>query len=186
MIRIQTGSDKGRELKKPPTPTIRPSTNKVREAIVDILRSKNKILNARILDLFAGTGAVGFELLSNGAREVVFVEKTKTGVEIIKENARKTKKLERIKIIKEDVLRALEVLVVNGEKFDIIFADPPYNIDDEYLENLEQKIPEVLADEGIFILEHSSKRTFVPKRLNLLTTKKYGDTNLTFYGKVAD
>lgn len=183
MIRIQTGEDKGRELRMPSSPSIRPSTNKVREALVDILRSRKKILNSRVLDLFAGCGAVGFELLSNGARQVTFVEKSRTGVETIKENAARTKKLERIKIIKDDAARALDMLADSGERFDIIYADPPYNIDDQYLEELEEKILKVLAEDGIFVLEHSARRTFSPEKLKLLTSKRYGDTILSFYGK---
>mgnify|MGYP000355271931 CR=1 FL=1 len=183
MIRIQTGEDKGRELRMPSSPSIRPSTNKVREALVDILRSRKKILNSKVLDLFAGSGAVGFELLSNGAREVTFVEKSRTGVEAIKENAFRTRKEERIKIFKEDVARILEMLVASGEKFDIIYADPPYNINDQYLEELEEKILSILAEGGIFVLEHSARRTFTFQRLNLLTSKRYGDTILSFYGK---
>lgn len=183
MIRIQTGDDKGKELKMPKTPSLRPSSNKVREALVDILNSKKMILGAKVLDVYAGTGAVGFELLSNGAREITFIEKSATGIKTIMENARKLKKEERIKVIKEDARKALEKLASSGEKFDIVFADPPYYIPDEEIDEIESHISEILSPNGIFVLEHSSKRTFNLSSLKVLTQKKYGDTMLTFYGR---
>lgn len=183
MIRIQSGEDKGKDLKMPKIPTLRPSSNKVREALVDILRSKNIILGANVLDIYAGTGAVGFELLSNGANKVVFVEKSRVGQQTIIENAQKLKKSERIVLIKDDASKALENLKKKGKKFNIIYADPPYNIPDDELQSIEEYIVDLLSQEGIFILEHSSKRTFNPKYLTILTQKKYGDTMLTFYGK---
>lgn len=184
MIRIQTGDDKGKELKMPKTPSLRPSSNKVREALIDILNSKKMILGAKVLDLYAGTGAVGFELLSNGAREITFVEKSATGVRTIVENARKLKKEERVKVMKEDARKALEKLASSGEKFDIVFADPPYYISDDEIRELEPHIAVVLSECGVFVLEHSSKRTFNLARFKVLTQKKYGDTMLTFYGRV--
>lgn len=183
MIRIQTGEDRGKELKMPKTPSIRPSTNKVREALVDILRSKNLILGARVLDIYAGTGAVGFELLSNGAVSVTFVERSQTGIKTIKENAQKLKKTEAVKIIKEDAAKALEKLSSSNEKFDLIYADPPYNITDKEISELEDLIYDLLNENGVFILEHSSKLTYTPRKFTVLTQKKYGDTMLSFYGK---
>ncbi|MCX7832387.1 MAG: 16S rRNA (guanine(966)-N(2))-methyltransferase RsmD [Actinobacteria bacterium] len=183
MIRIQSGEDKGKDLKMPKTPTLRPSSNKVREALVDILRSKGILLGADVLDIYAGTGAVGFELLSNGAKEVVFVEKSRVGQQTIIENAQKLKKSERILVIKDEALKALENLKKEGKKFNIIYADPPYNISDDELQAIEEHIVDLLSKEGLFVLEHSSKRTFNPKYLITLTQKKYGDTMLTFYGR---
>lgn len=184
MIKIQTGEDKGRYLKMPDTPSIRPTTNKVREALVNVLKAKGLILNARVLDLYAGTGAVGFELLSNGARQVTFVEKSRMGVATIKENAEKLKKTGFIKVIKEDALKALEILHESGEQFEIIYADPPYDVSDDEIQELEIYIARVLSKHGVFVLEHSSKRAFHFKNLALLTQKKYGDTILSFYGRV--
>lgn len=182
-MKIQTGEDKGRELHLPSTPSIRPSTNKVREALVDILRSKEKIINSRVLDIFAGTGAVGFELLSNGAREVVFVEKSAVGVSTIRKNAEKLKKMDRIRIIKDDAVKALQMLVNESKScFDIVFADPPYNIDDKNIETIFSLIPQLLCKDGLFVIEHSAKRTFHPENVALLTSKRYGDTILSFFG----
>jgi 16S rRNA (guanine966-N2)-methyltransferase len=183
-MKIQTGDDKGREIHLPSTPSIRPSTNKVREALVDILRARKMLINVRVLDVFAGTGAVGFELLSNGAREVVFIEKSSVGVSTIRKNAEKLKKTERIRIIRDDAIKALQHLISSGEPcFDIIYADPPYNIDDSVIEKMFELGAVLLCRNGLLILEHSSKRTFSTHNLSLLTSKKYGDTILSFYGK---
>lgn len=183
-MKIQTGDDKGREIHLPSIPSIRPSTNKVREALIDILRARKKLINVRVLDVFAGSGAVGFELLSNGAREVIFIEKSSVGVSTIRKNAEKLKKTEKIRIIKDDAIKALQQLINSQEPcFDIIYADPPYNIEDSVIEKLFQLCSSLLCENGLIILEHSSKRTFFVSSLHLLTSKKYGDTILSFFGK---
>lgn len=185
-MRIQTGEKKGHKLIYKPDPAIRPTTGKVREAVIDILRSRKLILNSRVLDLYAGTGAIGFELLSNGARHVTFVEKSTQSVRFIKQNCQKLGFDSCVRIIKEDALRACEQLISEGERFDLIYADPPYSVSDNEIEQLLHLARQLLTPDGVLIVEHSSRRTFLPRAFKPVFRKKYGDTALSFYQKEAD
>lgn len=183
-MKIQSGDNKGHKIYIPNVPTIRPSTGKVREALIDILKSRSLVLNARVLDIYAGTGAVGFELLSNGARDVVFIEKSAVGAETIRKNASKLKKENFIRLIRSSALSALDQLITEGKKFDIIYADPPYNVSDDEISAVAEAVKNLIAENGVFILEHSSKRAFNFSCYEVLTSKRYGDTMLTFFKKV--
>lgn len=182
-MKIQTGDKKGHSLAFKPGPSLRPTSAKVREALVDILRSRGLILNSRVLDIFAGTGAVGFELLSNGAREVTFVEKSSQSVNFIKQNCLKLGYKNSARVFREDALRACEQLIAEGERFDLIYADPPYSISDENLEKVIQLALQLLKPDGLLIIEHSTKRTFELQQLKPVFQKRYGDTVLSFYQK---
>lgn len=184
-MRISGGSAKGRKVgfkrafrQKDESDELRPTSAKVREAIFNILR--DQITNAVVLDLYAGTGAVGIEALSRGAGRVVFVEHNSQRVSIIKDLTERFGFKDRGVVIKE---RADLFLKRTEYIFDIIFVDPPYRS-----EELATVLPligarNVLSDHGVLIAEHRAKKRLPASIGNLRLKKvyKYGDTSLSVY-----
>ena len=133
----------------------RPTTDRVKETLFNLLQ--NDIYGCRFLDLFAGSGQIGIEALSRGAKSACFVEKNKKAVDIIAKNLEKTKMTDKSVLIKKDVLSALSVLT---DAYDIIFMDPPYalNIEDEVLTKIKEN--RLLDEDGFIIIEADLKRDF--------------------------
>lgn len=185
-MRISGGIAKGRKIKTRKAFTkakgyeLRPTSSKVRQAIFNILQ--DKIVHSHFLDLFAGTGAVGIEALSRGAKRVVFVEENATRVDIIKETLERFGFKDKGYVLKGDAIRFLKT---SEETFDIIFADPPYRF--EYFDLLLSIISEkdILSEGGLLIIEHSSKKNVTKGFgvLRLVKTYVYGDTSLSLYIK---
>ncbi|MBE0427114.1 MAG: 16S rRNA (guanine(966)-N(2))-methyltransferase RsmD [Nitrospirae bacterium] len=187
-MRISGGIVKGRRtatqklLKKTSTiERLRPTSSKVREAIFDILR--NKIEGSRFVDLYAGTGTVGFEALSRGSSRAVFVEMDKLLVEEIKKNICKFGFEEKAQVINTTAEEFLKKAFVIKEIFDIFFVDPPY-----YSEEIEKVLPLIgekglLNENGLIIVEHFFKKRVTENLDNLKIHRsyRYGDTMLTFY-----
>jgi 16S rRNA (guanine966-N2)-methyltransferase len=123
-MRVITGSAKGYGLKAPKHMNLRPTPSRVKEAIFSSLA--NEIPKARVLDLFAGTGAFAIETLSRGAESAALVEKDARTVKLIQDNLRKTRLQEKARVLRLDVRQALPLLAREGARFEIIFADPPY------------------------------------------------------------
>lgn len=178
-MRIVGGSCKGRRLASFKGMSIRPTSDKVREAIFNILPREFPF--KKVLDLFAGTGAMGIEALSRGAEEVVFVDIDQHSVSVIKKN------LEACgldaKIFKRDTESAIRQLVKFNETFDLIFIDPPYqaSLIDDTLKALDTGR---LLNAGGFIVAETSKRAPVKaelKDLSLIDERKYGDTLVYFF-----
>ena len=144
-MRVITGSARGRRLKTPETYDIRPTTDNVKEAVFNIIQFD--VEGRRVLDLFAGTGQLGIEALSRGAREAVFVDRDREAVKIVRENLKICGLQAAVR--QEDALSALR----REEKFDLIFVDPPYDAG-LYAEVLETiKSVDKLTDGGIIICE---------------------------------
>ncbi|MBF0558754.1 MAG: 16S rRNA (guanine(966)-N(2))-methyltransferase RsmD [Nitrospirae bacterium] len=186
-MRISGGTLKGRNigtrkafLNKPDGSELRPTPAKVREAIFDILRGV--IEGSSLLDLYAGTGAVGIEALSMGAGRVVFVEESAARSGIIKESVSRFGFSEKALVVRD---RVQDFLKKNEERFDIVFMDPPYASEETiYVATMIDRL-ETVGDDGIVIAEHSSKRA-LPDHAGALTLKKrykYGDTSLSLYVK---
>jgi 16S rRNA (guanine(966)-N(2))-methyltransferase RsmD len=161
--------------------SLRPTTGKVREALFDILRGRIK--NARFLDLFAGTGAVGMTALREGASEVLFVEAVKGNSSEIEKSAERFHFSGKIKIITKKVLPFIEWAELNNMVFDIIFLDPPYHTDEIIDTLLSLARSGILDHKGIVIAEHFSKRQLSDRFDSLQKIKDYhyGDTVLSFY-----
>lgn len=180
-MRVITGSAKGRKLKSPPGMTTRPTTDRVKEALFNILG--HNVVNSDFLDLFAGTGAIGIEALSRGANSAVFIEKDPRSFQILTENIKLTGFTDQAQTYRQDVLRALELIVEKGKKFNIVFADPPYlnNFETKILNFIDQN--NILQTNGIIIIERSKKDILPDKvgKLSLFREEKYGDTVLSFY-----
>ena len=161
----------------------RPTQNKVKQAIFNIFQ--NEIINAEFLDLFAGKGTIGLESLNKGAKKSVFVENDPLCFKNLVQHIRKLKIEDKTEIIKRDVPQAIEMLFQNGNKYDFIFADPPYH------ENLYEKILtglvkyDILNKSGFLILEHYWKEVLPEENdvFKLWKKKKYGDTVLSIYIK---
>ena len=120
-MRVISGSARGRKLKEPVGETVRPSSDRVKEAVFNIIQFD--IEGRNVLDLFAGTGQLGIEALSRGAKKAVFVDSGAGAIRLIRENLKICGFLKRATVVPGDALRYLE----NDEKFDLIFIDPPYD-----------------------------------------------------------
>ncbi|HVP79916.1 MAG TPA: 16S rRNA (guanine(966)-N(2))-methyltransferase RsmD [Thermodesulfobacteriota bacterium] len=123
-MRIISGTSKGRKLATPKDLSLRPTSDRVKESIFNILRGQ--IEGRAVLDLFAGTGNLGIEALSRGAKKVVFVEKGKRAFRLIQRNVAQFGLAERSEVLPIDANRAIEVLKQRRILFDLIFMDPPY------------------------------------------------------------
>ena len=181
IMRIVAGKNKGNILKSPKDLSVRPTSEKVREALFDILGTSVK--ETCFLDLFAGTGAVGIEALSRGAREVIFIEKELKCIKIIKENLEKTGNSQNALVYKIDFLSGLKLLVKKNYLFDYIFLDPPYNRGLVNISLLEiSKLP-ILRHNGLVIAQHYKKEKIMENlnNLKLFNQRIYGECFLSFY-----
>ena len=161
--------------------TLRPTTSKAREALFNILRGR--IENARFLDLYAGTGAVGIEALKEGASEVVFVEASKGNVKKIHERINKHRFEEKSRVAHKKVLSFIESAELGNQIFDIIFLDPPYHTDDAVNAMSAISNASILDLSGTVIAEHFKKKELPESFHNLKKIKEYnyGDTVFTFF-----
>ena len=176
-IRITSGKLRGREILTPGEGT-HPMGDREKLALFNMLTGR--IEGARVLDAFAGSGALGIEALSRGAKEVVFVEKSPRAVRVIKDNLAKLDLIEHTEIIACDVLN-----YTPSQPFDVILADPPY--DNFNLSEL-QELYKMMTDDGILVLSHPEFERLKIPLLNGLTpdkTRKYARACLTFYSKNA-
>jgi len=180
-LRVITGIAKGRRLKAPRGLETRPTTDRTKESLFNIIG--NRINGIMFLDLYAGTGAIGIEALSRGAGLAVFVENNPRALKVIRENLALTGLTGHARVLSQDAERAIETLAAEGSKFDIVFMDPPY------LKGLVKtglkKIDEcrIVASGGLVIAE-SGKLDVLPEstgRLQLIRREKYGDSDLSFY-----
>lgn len=160
---------------------IRPTTRKVKEALFNILRGH--ITEARFLDLYAGTGAVGIEALHQGASWVTFVDASRKNTDSIKRDIIRYGYSEKTEVVTKKVLPFINSSGGKDRKFDIIFLDPPY-YSDEVLKALNALSRSTLiSDNTIIVAEHTS-RAMLPDKIDNLSKKKdyiYGDTTLSVY-----
>jgi 16S rRNA (guanine(966)-N(2))-methyltransferase RsmD len=187
-MRISGGAAKGRRIpyKKASArgkdeERLRPTSSKVREAIFDILR--DRIDGSSFVDLYAGSGSVGIEALSRGAKKVTFVETNILRIRIIEQLLSEFGFKEKAEIIRSKAYDFIEREARRGGSYDIIFLDPPYQS-----EELMKVLPligrtRVLKDNGVVVAEHFSKRTLPDniEGLTMVRSYRYGDTALTVY-----
>ncbi len=174
---ITAGTWKGKKVHTVKSLDVRPTSSKVRESIFNILQTK--IQDAVVLDLFAGSGIVGFEALSRGAKKIIFVEKNYKIIQNLQKNISSFDCV--CEIIFSDALIALDK--IDNIKFDLIFIDPPYK--SELISPVLEKIKNnnLLNQDGIIIVEHPKSINIdeILDKFTLLKEKKYGDTYLTFF-----
>lgn len=181
ILRVIAGIAKKRQLKVPRGLEVRPTSDRVKEALFNILGGL--VPGCRFLDLFAGTGNIGIEALSRGAAVAVFVENNPRNVRVIKENLAVTGMEAKARLVRLDVADALALLGGEGQKFDLIFLDPPY------LKDFEKSTLAGIARHGLLrpggrVVVESSKKDQLPREigdLKMFRQEKYGDTLLSFY-----
>ncbi|MCK8827827.1 16S rRNA (guanine(966)-N(2))-methyltransferase RsmD [Natroniella acetigena] len=179
-MRIIAGQDKGRNLKSLDRRDVRPTSDRTREALFNILGPE--IIGTRFLDLYAGFGGVGIEAMSRGADEVVYVEQDRQNAEVIEENLAMVGYQGRSQVIRGDVIKAVGRLKPN---FDLIFMDPPYQEQNLYDKTLD-KISDykLLHPTGFIIIEHDAEVEFeLSAEYNLFKRKEYGTAALSFVRK---
>lgn len=180
-MRVISGKFKGRKLISIKGCRIRPTSDRIKESIFDILG--NDFERKIVLDLFAGTGGLGIEALSRGASRAVFIDTYPQAVGVIKKNLAELGLLDCTKIFRRNPLRGLTFLKGLNVKFDIIFLDPPYDkgFADKTMNHISQS--GVVAPTATVIAEHSYKEVIGPKvgRLILKDQRTYGKTVISFF-----
>lgn len=180
-MRVIGGAAKGRRLSTLQTMALRPTPDRVREALFNIVGSR--IEEAAVLDLFAGSGAIGLEALSRGAREVVWVEQHEAACRLIEKNLRTCGLHAQASVRRADVRQALPALKAAGKRFDLIFLDPPYqsSLVEETLRQLGDGA--LLNADGQVVAEHFFKRELREQYGHLRRTRvaRFGNVALSFY-----
>ena len=180
-MRIITGSARGTRLKSPAGDGTRPTADRTREALFSMLG--RRVVDARVLDLFAGTGALALEALSRGAASAVLVDRTTHA--ILAENAARTKLAGRAEIRRGDVYAVAAELAREGRTFDLIFADPPYAHGDHARVLEAAARCSLLAAGGLLVLEQGAGEEIVPQAgaLRLMRERRYGAARICFYAE---
>ena len=182
-MRIISGKAKGTKLYTLQGDNTRPTLDRVKESIFNIIQSQ--IPEATVLGLFAGSGAIGLEMLSRGAKKAILCDKSKEAIGIIKKNIQKTHMEEKVELYNIDFKECIEK--VSKEKFDIIYIDPPYETN--FIEKSLEKIIEknIIQENGIIILETDDEKRIKKEieKINvaIIDERKYGRANIIFLSK---
>jgi 16S rRNA (guanine966-N2)-methyltransferase len=177
MMRIIAGKYKGRQLHSAKDQSIRPTTNKIKEYIFELLG--DFVVDAAILDLFCGSGSLGFEALSRGAHNVTFVDNSQDSLRVLRRNIGQLKIDEPVRVLRKDTLLFLKK---NKQPFDLIFADPPFKWD-KFNDILPLVFkPENLTDYGLFVVEseRSHEVNWEGENYEILRQKQFDRSLITF------
>lgn len=184
-MRVISGTARGTKLNSIESSDTRPTLDRVKEALFNIIQQK--IDDSIVLDLFAGSGAIGIECLSRGAKKAYFCEKSYEAVKMVEQNCKKTRFTERVEILAQDYKKALQSYSTRAIKFDIVFLDPPYKAD--VAVDAVQKILtlELLKKNGIIIIETDEKERELKEleklQVEVYDLRKYGRANLIFLNR---
>jgi len=184
-MRIISGTCRGRQLSPLKGRDIRPTSDRIRETLFNILGSR--VRHAQILDLFAGTGALGLEALSRGAGHAVFVDRSDTACQVIRQNIHRCGFHEQTTVIRQDLFSPWIDAGIACRRFDVIFLDPPY--DNGYvLKTIHQKtLSALLSENGIIVAEHGAGETLTSSLnlngLDIFRQKKYSRTTISFLNR---
>lgn len=180
-MKILAGKFKGKSLKTFSNPAVRPTSGVVKEAVFNICA--NHIVGARFLDLFAGSGSMGFEAISRGAGSVTFVDSSVDAIRLIRANLALLDNNLPVHILKQDVRSALLRLGKQKRAFDVIYVDPPYSLENAFLhEVLSYVVQQSLLDpESILFLENANAQEIIVEGLELQKRRKSGGTFLAEY-----
>lgn len=180
-MRVIGGNARGRRLKVPKGQAVRPTSDRVKEALFNIL--PHDLSGIKLLDLFAGTGNVSIEAISRGAAKAILIDSSDKSGKVIRENLRRLGFTDRATVRVAPVFQALRSLARQGESFDVIFLDPPYqrNWVKACLEAIERG--NLLRASGTLVVEHSAREDSGAEygSLILKDQRKYGDTWLSFF-----
>ena len=176
-MRIITGTLKGRKIPAPKTDLLRPTSDRTKEGIFSVIAARRYFESTHVLDLFAGSGNLGFEAISRGSESVLFVDREPEHISHIEKLAG-TLGVE--KQISTRVIAVEEYLENPGQSFDFVFADPPY--DYFFMDGIIEMVlgRDILNDDGWFILEHDKRHNFT-KHPNCVSTKSYGRTIVSIF-----
>ena len=179
-MRVISGSANRHRLVTPKGLKVRPTTDRIKETLFNILAPR--IVDIRMLDLFAGSGAIGIEALSRGAASCVFVDNDRDSMHCIKENLESCRLADRAQTVFSDATRAVSGLKAQGRKFDIIFMDPPYGreLEKEVLYAMRDSL---LAEDGLIIVEAEADTDFgylEELGLTAVRVKEYGSNKHIF------
>jgi 16S rRNA (guanine966-N2)-methyltransferase len=175
-MRVIAGSRKGHRLVAPHGVETRPTSDRVRENIFNLV---GPVDDARVLDLFAGSGAMGIEALSRGAASAVFVEHDADAVRTIEGNLDRLR-LTGARVVRGDVLRTIAQEATAGAKYDLVLVDPPYGMLTEIQPRLARHLPRLLTADGLLVVE-TDARTEPELPLPVRTSRKYGQTRVTLF-----
>ena len=176
-MRIIAGSYGGRTLSAPRGAATRPTSDRVREALFSILGAR--VPGARVLDLFAGSGALGLEALSRGASAVTFVDDGRAAIGAIRANLAALKATAEVR--QTDALRFLDAAAGHDAQYDLVFLDPPYRLAERLAPPLSTALPAVLAP-GAVVVAECDRRAPLALDLTLNDERRYGDTLIRIYG----
>lgn len=179
MLRVITGEYKGKRLKRVASPAVRPMSAKLKESLFNIIGPQ--LSGVVFLDGFAGTGSVGIEALSRGARFGVFVDEYYPAVKVIKENLAKLGAQKRSRVVHKEFNRAVIQLSKEEITFDLIFLDPPYKLLEDRNPLKVIKKREILKKGGMVILRQFYKTPFQNRYFQLKRKATLGDDTLNFY-----
>lgn len=184
-MRVISGKSRGKKIVSLEGDNTRPTLDRVKEALFNIIQFK--VQDAVVLDLFAGTGALGIEALSRGAKEAIFCDKVPDAIKIIKQNITNTNNLDKSTIINKDYKDVLENLSKQNKKIDIVFLDPPYKTN-LAIDSLQKIIMgNLLTEDGIIIIEtddiNKEQEILKIEKVEIFDKRKYGSVWLIFIRK---
>jgi 16S rRNA (guanine966-N2)-methyltransferase len=174
-VRIVAGAKRGRRLAVPAKAEVRPTGEMVREAVFDVL---GPVGGVYVLDLFAGTGALGLEALSRGARACVFVENDARVATVLRGNIDTLEFGRACRVVMADYAKAVSALERGEERFDLLFVDPPYRMLAEVEATLTSMVPRLLSPEGVMVIE-GPRSLSVDFGQSVIFERHYGDTKVS-------
>jgi 16S rRNA (guanine966-N2)-methyltransferase len=175
-VRVIAGSRKGHTIAAPPGLDTRPTSDRVRENVFNLV---GPLDGATVLDLYAGSGALGIEALSRGATRAVFVERDGDAVRTIERNLDKLR-LTGARVVRADAAATLGQEAAAGRKYDLVLVDPPYGMYPDLQPQLARYLPAVLAEDGLLVVETDARvepELPLPRR----TSRKYGSVRITLF-----
>lgn len=181
MPRVIAGEAGGIPLKAPPGEGTRPTTDRTKESVFNMIQAD--LPGSLVLDLFAGSGALGIEALSRGAAQAVFVEANRPACLLIRENLQKTRLADRATVLCQDVLQAVTQLAGEGRHFHLVFMDAPYQRDFVHKTLLLLDENDIMMHDGMAVVEHHREES-PPERvgeLRLERRRTYGETVFSFF-----
>ena len=179
-MRIITGRARGLQLNTPKNMDVRPTADRVKESVFNIIGTK--IVQARVVDFFAGTGNLGLESWSRGAAQITFIDLSKESLRIVESNIQKCRAQEDCTVLKGNAVQIIEKLYQQGQRFDFAFCDPPYK--KGWLQQIMDALAKnhLLQEGGYLVMERSPQEELShwPAGYSLMRSAKYGDTVVDF------
>jgi 16S rRNA (guanine966-N2)-methyltransferase len=176
-MRVIAGTRKGHGIAAPRGRETRPTSDRVRENVFNLV---GPLDGARVLDLFAGSGALGIEALSRGAVSAVFVERDAEAVRTIERNLDRLRLTGAARVVHGDALVTVDREAAAGAEYDLVLVDPPYGMLTEIQTRLARHLPQLLAADGLLVVE-TDARVEPELPLSLRTSRKYGQTRVTLF-----